>query len=505
MRTGGRDGVAAAAGVGAAAAALGAGELVAAVLRPTASPLLSVGSLVIDLTPGFLKSAVIAAFGTGDKPFLLTVLVSVVLLGGALAGVLEVRRPPLGRLLVVVGAAVAATAAVTRHDASPFDAAPALVDLAVGVLVLAGLLRSAGAATRDGGPARRGVLIGAGLWAAGGVAAGLAATVLGFSPRQAAAAIARVRLPRPASRVAPLPAGAAFAVRGLAPLVTPNADFYRIDIALAPPQLDPAQWTLEVTGDVEHPFRLSYAELNALPMGESRTTLMCVSNEVGGDLIGTATWLGTPIRGLLARARPRAGADMVLSTGSDGFTASTPLSVLTDPGRNAVLAVGMNGAVLPVLHGFPVRMVVPGLYGYVSATKWLTRLEVTRFDRATAYWTNRGYSARAPIKVSSRIDVPRGGVGAGAVTVAGVAWAQHTGIARVQLQIDDGPWRDCELADEVSVDIWRQWRFRWLASRGTHTLRVRATDRRGLVQTAKLRPVAPDGATGLHTVQVTVG
>jgi hypothetical protein len=231
---------------------------------------------------------------------------------------------------------------------------------------------------------------------------------------------------------------------------------------------------------------------------------MCVSNPVGGTLNGTAVWLGTPIRDLLARARPKAGADMVLSSGADGFSASTPLPVLLDEGRDSLLAVAMNGEALPQLHGFPVRMVVPGLYGYVSATKWLTKLEVTRFDRATAYWTTRGYSARGPVKVSSRIDVPNRAEPAGVVTVAGVAWAQHTGIARVQLQVDGEPWRDCELAGDWSVDVWRQWRFRWTATKGAHTLRVRATDAEGLVQTARLAGEAPDGATGLHTVQVSI-
>jgi DMSO/TMAO reductase YedYZ molybdopterin-dependent catalytic subunit len=340
--------------------------------------------------------------------------------------------------------------------------------------------------------------------AGAGVLAGLAATAATAGSRRVAGAIARVRLPAPSRTLPPPAAAVSFRIPGLEPFITPNADFYRIDISLSPPQLDPATWVLEVTGEVERSVRITYAELLGMGLAESRTTLMCVSNEVGGDLIGTATWLGVPIRDILARARPRAGTDMVLSTGADGFTASTPLSTLTD-GRNAVLAVGMNGAVLPALHGFPVRMVVPGLYGYVSATKWLLRLEVTRFSAATAYWTTRGYSARAPVKLSSRIEVPGPSVAAGVVTVAGIAWAQHTGIGRVQLQVDGGPWRDCELAAEDSIDVWRQWRYRWTAARGAHTLRVRATDRHGLVQTAKVQGPVPDGATGLHTVQVQVG
>ncbi len=485
-------------------AAVGVGELVAEILHPSASPLLSVGSFVIDLTPAFVKNAVIGVFGTGDKAFLVVVLVALLLLLGAVAGLLEVGRPPFGRVLVVVTGVVAAGAAVTRTGAATVDVAPSLVDLVIGVVVLGGLARRVrGVGPPPDGVRRRTVVLGSLAWAAAGVVAAVAASAAAAPGRRVAAAISKVRLPRPEQTAPPLPADVAFHVPGLAPFITPNAAFYRIDISLSPPQIDPATWALEITGEVERPLRVTYADLLAMGPSESRTTLMCVSNPVGGDLIGTATWLGVPVRDLLARARPRAGADMVLSSGADGFTASTPLSTLTD-GRNAVLAVGMNGAVLPALHGFPVRMVVPGLYGYVSATKWLTSLEVTRFSAATAFWTTRGYSAQAPIKLSSRIDVPRSAVGSGVVDVAGVAWAQHTGIARVQLQIDDGPWRDCELAAEASIDVWRQWRFRWTAERGTHTLRVRATDHDGLVQTARVQGEVPDGATGLHTVQVRV-
>jgi DMSO/TMAO reductase YedYZ molybdopterin-dependent catalytic subunit len=490
--------LAALAGVAAASLALGAGELTAAVFSAAASPILSVGSLVIDLTPGFLKSAVIAAFGTGDKPFLIAVLLVVVLGLGALAGLLQRRRRPLGAVAVALIGLVAAGAAITRTGATPADAAPSIVAAVVGGASLSALV------TRSIERGRRDFLRGAIVSAAIGITAGAVARAVTAGQRGTQRAIAAVTLPTPARTAAPPAAGDSFDVPGLTPLVTQNADFYRIDIALAPPSIDPATWRLEVTGEVEHPFSIGYEELSRLPMHESPTTLMCVSNEVGGTLNGTAVWLGTSIRDLLARAAPKAGADMVLSSGADGFSASTPLSVLQDPRRDSLLAIGMNGEPLPQLHGFPVRMVVPGLYGYVSATKWLTRLEVTRFDRSTAYWTTRGYSAQAPVKVSSRIDRPRSSTRAGVVTVAGVAWAQHTGIARVQLQVDDGPWRDCELAGDWSVDVWRQWRYRWTATPGDHVLRVRATDADGLVQTAKVQGEVPDGATGLHTVRVAI-
>jgi hypothetical protein len=271
------------------------------------------------------------------------------------------------------------------------------------------------------------------------------------------------------------------------------------------PRIDPSGWRLTIDGMVDHTVSLTFEELLALPLEESTTTLACVSNYVGGDLIGNATWLGYPIRRLLARAVPHPDADMVLSTSFDGFTAGTPLAALTDE-RNAILAIGMNGQPLPFEHGYPVRMVVPGLYGYVSATKWVTRLTVTRFDRASGYWTHQGWSARGPVKLESRIDVPRPGrtVPAGVVAVAGVAWQQHVGISRVQVRVDDGEWNDAELAEAISPDTWRQWVWRWPATRGTHTLTVRATDAKGRVQTAEVADVVPDGATGLDSVRVDV-
>ena len=257
---------------------------------------------------------------------------------------------------------------------------------------------------------------------------------------------------------------------------------------------------------VEKPVTLSFAELLALPLEESYTTLMCVSNDVGGNLIGNAKWLGYPIRHLLARAKPTASADMVFSRSSDGFTASTPLSVLQEDDRNAILAVGMNGEPLPPEHGYPVRMVVPGLYGYVSATKWVVELEVTRFADRSAYWTERGWSSHGPVKLESRIDVPRAGAGVthGRVVVAGVAWHQHTGIQKVEVRVDGGDWNEAELAPAISADTWVQWRWDWDAAAGQHQLEVRATDATGAVQTADIADTVPNGATGYHRIPVNV-
>ncbi len=239
-------------------------------------------------------------------------------------------------------------------------------------------------------------------------------------------------------------------------------------------------------------------------MVEALVTLTCVSNEVGGNLAGNAVWTGWPVRELLARAGVQEGADMVLSTSADGWTAGTPIEVLTDD-RNALLAVWMNGEPLPAQHGFPVRMVVPGLYGYVSATKWVVDLLVTRFDQDQGYWTPRGWSERGPIKTASRIDVPRQGseVAAGPAVIAGVAWDQHTGIERVEVRVDGQEWQEAELAAEPTVDAWRQWRLRWDAEPGDHTIEVRATNRDGEVQTEERQPPAPNGASGWHTVDVT--
>ncbi|RXZ67231.1 molybdopterin-dependent oxidoreductase, partial [Agromyces albus] len=339
-------------------------------------------------------------------------------------------------------------------------------------------------------------------------ALGALAALGGYALQAGSRAVTAVReaitLPR-AAKTASVPASAELGLDGLGPVITPNAEFYRIDTALAVPNVDPGGWSLRIHGMVEREVTITWDELLALPLEESVTTLACVSNEVGGSLIGNAVWLGHPIRELLARAAPTADADMVLSRSVDGFTASTPLQVLQDD-RNAILAVGMNGEPLPPEHGFPVRMVVPGLYGYVSATKWVVDLEVTRFDAASAYWTDRGWSERGPIKISSRIDVPRPGqsVDAGPVVIAGVAWHQHTGISRVEVQIDDGAWADATLATAISIDTWVQWRYDWDAAAGSHRVRVRATGADGEVQTAERQGVVPDGATGLHEVRVEV-
>ncbi|MHB1171781.1 MAG: molybdopterin-dependent oxidoreductase [Lacisediminihabitans sp.] len=513
------------AGLVAVFAGMGAAELTAAILSPTGSPLLVVGSLVIDLVPGWVKDVVISLFGTADKAVLLIALGILVAILAAAAGILEKWRPPAGRILVVVIGAVGVLGAITRSNAGALDAAPPLVAIVVAAIVLSWLITrlrparspvpsardrtatdtAADAATNDP-VGRRRFLLSAGVSASAGLLAVLGGRML-TAGRQATQTVRSLfTLPSPAVAAAPVSDAAALDVPGISPLVTANADFYRIDTALQVPVIDPKAWSLTITGMVDRQVSVSFDELVALPLEESYATLMCVSNHVGGDLIGNAKWLGYPIRELLKRAGPQAGADMVLSRSIDGFTASSPLSALTDD-RNAILAVGMNGQPLPFEHGYPVRIVVPGLYGYVSATKWVVELEVTTFAKRTAYWTNRGWSARGPIKTSSRIDVPKapgGALSAGTVAVAGVAWAQHVGISGVQVQVDGGAWNDAELAEAISADTWRQWLWRWPAKAGKHVLTVRAIDATGAVQTSAAADVVPDGATGLHSITVNV-
>ena len=552
--------LAASAGVAAALGGIGAGELAATLLAPQSSPFAVVGGMLIDAAPAWAKDTAIALFSTGDKAALLTgIAIVLIALAGAL-GLCERRWRRTGVAGFVVVGVVVSLLAPLRADAVTLSWLPALLSGIVAAIVLRALMRRLPArpllaprlpaprlpdprlpdretatASRDsrtelqsrdadavsrasgaaehagpGDPSRRRFLA----WTGATAALGILATVAATAARAGSVAVTAVRtalhLPHPAVPAAPIPAGAELSVNGLSPLITPNTDFYRIDTALVVPQVDPASWRLRIHGLVAHEITLGWDELLALPLVQTAATLSCVSNEVGGDLVGNAMWLGYPIRELLGRAQPTADADMVLSTSVDGFTAGTPLEVLTDD-RNALLAVGMNGEPLPLEHGFPVRMVVPGLYGYVSATKWVTDLEVTRFDRATAYWTARGWSERGPVKLESRIDVPRGdrALRAGDAVIAGVAWQPHVGVSAVEVQVDDGPWQRAELASAISADTWVQWRLPWHATAGQHTLRCRATsadgpDGHGTVQTADVAPPAPDGATGWHTIGVTV-
>ncbi|MHC6593511.1 molybdopterin-dependent oxidoreductase [Arthrobacter sp. C152] len=502
-------GLAAAAGVAAIGGGVVAGELLAGFASPSLSPLTAVGGAVIDAVPPGVKDWAISLFGTADKAALLAGMALVIAGLAALAGVVEERRKFTGAALAGLFGLAGAAAVLTRAQATPAAVALPLVGAAIAALLLRFLvrrLREWEAEPAPGGRPRRRFLQ---ALAITGAATALGGAAAGFW-RSAAIAVSEARgrlsLPSAASAAPAIPAGAETGVAGATPLITPNPDFYRIDTALSVPSVNPDQWTLTVIGMVEREVSLTFAELLAKPLVERHITIACVSNGVGGDLIGNARWLGWPVRELLAQARPHAGADMVLSRSADGWTAGTPLDVLADEGRDAILAIGMNGEPLPLEHGFPVRLVVPGLYGYVSATKWVTGLKVTRFADDAGYWTPRGWSERGPIKTSSRIDVPRSGrpVSAGTVVFAGVAWAQHTGIGKVELRINRGPWREAELAPGISRDTWYQWKLAADLTPGQYEVQVRATDLRGNAQDETPRPPAPDGATGFHTVRVDV-
>jgi DMSO/TMAO reductase YedYZ molybdopterin-dependent catalytic subunit len=354
------------------------------------------------------------------------------------------------------------------------------------------------------GPARRRFLVGSGIAAAAAVAGTIAGRELA-TRRDVTVARNALRFPRPTVAAPPLPPGSDLRIPGLSSFITPNDSFYRVDTALLLPQVDPSTWHLRIHGMVQREVTITFAELLRRPLIEDYVTLTCVSDPVGGPYVGNAKWLGASLAALIRQARPRAGANQLLCTSVDGFTSGTPLQVVLD-GRDALLAVAMNGTALPVEHGFPARMVIPGLYGYVSATKWVTDIEVTTFADATAYWAERGWSQQAPIKTESRIDVPAIGstLRPGPTQVAGVAWAQHKGVAAVEVRVDRGPWHEARLAAVPDIDTWRQWVFQWQATPGNHVLEARATDKTGYTQTALQTQPPPNGASGYPSAAVTI-
>ncbi|NJC73647.1 molybdopterin-dependent oxidoreductase [Planosporangium thailandense] len=495
----------------AAAVALGVAEPLAVLTGARSAPLVAVGGVVVDTVPASVKEFAVRAFYTHDKLALLVGTGLLVAVFAAVVGILVVRRLRYGLAGVALLGVVGAVAAVTRHGASWVYALPSVIGALAGMGVLT-VLRGrlvagagrVGATAADDPAGRRRFL----QFAGGALGVGLVAGVGGrwlAARRNLSVARAAVTLPVPASPAVALPAAVDFRVRDLAPFVTDVRDFYRIDTALSAPEVDPASWRLRIHGRVRNPLTLTYQQLLARPMIERYITLACVSNEVGGNLISNARWLGVPIKDLLDEVEPLDGADQLVSRSVDGFTAGTPTALLRD-GRDAMLAVGMNGQPLPVAHGFPVRMVVPGLYGYVSATKWLAEWELSSFKDFDAYWVRRGWARQAPIKTESRIDTPLDGATRkpGPVVVAGVAWAQHRGVGKVEVRVDDGPWREASLGAVPSIDTWRQWNWQWDAKPGRHRLWVRATDNGGQTQPEDEASPAPDGATGWHNVEVTV-
>lgn len=523
-------------------AGIAVGEFSAALISPLLSPVTAVGQAVIDWVPGSLKTFIINIFGTGDKTVFLISMVVVMALLAAGIGLLERWRTGFGLAGIGLFGAIGITAVATRADATgPAYVSPIIAAIAAMLFLSAvanRFLRTAAVVpvaphiemddggsspvartvppgsspasdqrppAKGSGPSRRRFLQ---VMTVGGVVAVVAAGAA-TALRNAAVVVtdlrAKVRLPKPATPAPAVPASATLNIGGITPLVTANKDFYRIDTALVVPAVNSDSWKLTVTGMVDRQVEIDFAELLAKPMVEHYTTIGCVSNEVGGNLVGNARWLGWPVRELLAMAGVQSGADMILSTSTDGFTAGTPLAAMLDE-RDAIIAVGMNGQPLPLEHGYPARLIVPGLYGYVSATKWLANLKVTTFAQDQGYWTPRGWSPMGPIKTASRIDVPASGSQsrAGTVMTAGVAWAPERGIKGVQVQLDSGPWQDAVLATAINEDTWVQWEAPLTIGAGSHVVQVRAIDGTGAVQTGASAPPAPNGATGWDSVQFTV-
>lgn len=498
-------GGAASAGVAGAVVALGVTQLISALVSPASDARAAVGAAVIDLTPGPVKEWAIQTFGTADKLFLSTMVVLVIIIVAALAATRERSRLPLGSLALLVLGAAGCAAVLIRPAAVPLDVVPTVLGTGCGIAVLRRLtapVEDRGTPAPDPGRRRSlQTLAFLGLGSAAGVGGVLASRRL----QSVAGEVETAVLPPVAQPVPQIPPDVQPPLPGLPRFITGNADFYRIDTALRVPQLSRGDWTLRIHGMVGRELTYSFADLQRFEPVQKAVTLTCVSNPIGGDLISNAVWTGYRMRDLLREADIAADADMVLSTSVDGFTIGTPVEALTDE-RDALLAIGMNGVPLPAEHGYPARLVVPGLYGFVSATKWVVDLELTRFDRAEAYWTKLGWSARAPIKTGSRIDVPRAGqrLDAGPVTLGGVAWAQGRGITAVEVRIDDADWRPAKLGAAYSKDTWRLWTFDWQATPGPHTITVRATDNTGTVQTEDRSSPIPDGATGWPSITVDV-
>ncbi|WNG94593.1 molybdopterin-dependent oxidoreductase [Mycobacterium sp. ITM-2016-00318] len=501
------------AGVAAAAVALGITQLLSAFVGQGADSRTAVGSAVIDLTPGPVKEWAITTFGMADKLVLSVLVIAVIAVIAAVAGSMERRRVPIGSAAIVLAGVAGCAAVLSRDGASFGDVVPTVMGTVCGVAVLR-LLNSgrwtdepAAEADETDVPdhGRRLSLLTLGLLA-GGALTGVLGVVLTRARSSVAGDREAFALPKVDVGAPPVPPTVQPKGVALPSFITSNDDFYRIDTALSVPQLSRADWALRIHGMVDREITYRFEDLERFEAIEKVVTLACVSNPVGGDLISNATWTGYRMQDLLAEAGVHADADMALSKSSDGFTAGTPVEALTDD-RDSLLAVGMNGQPLPTDHGYPARLVVPGLYGYVSATKWVVDIELTRFDKAEAYWTRRGWSARGPIKTESRVDVPRSGevVRQGPVTFGGVAWAQNRGVKSVEVRIDEGPWQQAQLGATYSNEAWRLWSFPWQAGgAGSHTITVRATDNTGTVQTEQWADPVPDGASGWHSVNFSI-
>jgi DMSO/TMAO reductase YedYZ molybdopterin-dependent catalytic subunit len=478
-----------------------------------------VGDRFIDATPAWLKNAAIDIFGTADK---IALLVGIGVLLAAYAAILGLFALRGRRWMAIVGAIIfglvgAFAALGGRADPSPFVVVPSVIGAMAAIAALLALGRLAEQPLSDPSQfhtdeldaqsiraSRRRVIVGAaGFATAGWIAAGIGRTAASrFSAGASRLTVATRNVFSGTPSVAPTEVLAD--AEGIKPFFTPNADFYRIDTALTVPQVPVESWNLTISGLVDTPITINYDELLDRELVEVPITLTCVSNEIGGGLMGTAMWGGIRLDDLLDEAGIRPSATQIVGRSVDGYTCGFPVAALD--GRDALVAVAMNGEPLPLEHGFPARLIVPGLYGYVSATKWLTEIELTTFEDFDQYWVPRGWDANGPIKVQSRIDTPRAleTIDAGQVAIGGTAWAQTRGIDRVEVRIDDGAWQDAALADELNDVTWRQWHLAWDATPGRHTITVRATDREGTTQVEERTTPMPNGATGWHQTVVLV-
>jgi DMSO/TMAO reductase YedYZ molybdopterin-dependent catalytic subunit len=499
------------AGAIAAAVSIAAAELVAGLVPGAPSLVTAIGTLVISLQPPGAKELAVTLFGLNDK-LALNVLIVVLALGvAAVAGILAARAFGLGVAIFVAFGLVAAVAAVRQPLVSaPLAVANAALAVAIGLVALHLLLtvtreRPAGAAASMPDWSRRKFLI-ASAGTLGGVivAGGIGRVLLNEQHREGV--VSTSRLPNPLQRAPALGADQSLDVAGITPLVVPNDRFYRIDTALLVPHVDVESWQLSVKGMVDHPLTFSYDELLAMPLYEQYVTIACVSNRIGDRLVGNALWTGVRLRDVLKMAGVQAGATQIVGRSVDDFTAGFPTAWAMAPEREPMIAVGMNREPLPADHGFPARLIVPGLFGYVSATKWLSSIELTTREAIDGYWIPLGWAKDAPILTQSRIDVPRNGAQAptGSIDIAGVAWAPDRGIARVEVLIDDGAWQEAKISRPISTATWVQWVLPWSATAGRHSLEVRATDGTGDTQTDQRTDPAPDGARGHHRIFVTV-
>ncbi|MDE0665117.1 MAG: molybdopterin-dependent oxidoreductase [Acidimicrobiaceae bacterium] len=544
------------AGAAGAAVGLGFGELMEGAFESIPSLVVAVSELLSDYTPGDVVRFSIANFGASQKTLLTVGIVVVTLaLGGALG-----RSAARGQLRVTLSGfalfGLLGGWAAARNPISP-AAGSWIVGLAAAVLAAAatlGVVRLAGRRAVAAAPeaADRSVVTGTTrrsfFYAAGAGAAALAMVGVGRGLRGQSAAEqfleANALRPSPTTEpqavpasttttapqevaasttttttVAPEPAAPSVQaqlatldtlddeVAGISSYVTPNDGFYRIDTAFGRvPQVDPGDWRLRFTGMVDNPYEITFDEIQAMDLSDYVITLSCVSNEVGGNLVGNAVWTGVPLSVLLDRAGVQPGADQVVGRSVDDWTAGFPTDVVYD-GRNAILAIGMNDEFLPTRHGFPARLVVAGLYGYVSAVKWLEEINLTTWDGFDGYWVPRGWSKEGPMKTQSRIDVPSAGRGltAGQTTpIAGIAWAPTRGIEQVEVNIDGEGWLPCRLGEAVGDESWVQWHREWTPTAGRHRIQVRATDGDGFTQSEREVPPAPNGAEGWHTINVNV-